>query len=145
MSVRLFILALFLVGNLAHAQTDTPEGRWKTIDDDSGEVQSVIEIYPQGKSYAGKIVQILTGNDEARCTECTGADKNKPILGLVIIQDLVADADAPSTWEDGTIIDPRKGSSYRLSAWYENGNTDKLYIRGKHWTGLYRTQTWIRE
>ena len=143
--VRLLALVLFLVGNLVYAQADSPVGRWKTVDDDSGEVQSIIEIYPDGKKYAGKIVQILTGNDDARCTECSGANKGKPILGLVIIEDLVADTDAPSVWEDGTILDPRKGSSYRLSAWYEDGNTDKLYIRGKHWTGLYRTQTWIRE
>ena len=143
--VRLLALVLFLVGNLVYAQADSPVGRWKTVDDDSGEVQSIIEIYPDGKKYAGKIVQILTGNDDARCTECSGANKGKPILGLVIIEDLVADTDAPSVWEDGTILDPRKGSSYRLSAWYEDGNTNKLYIRGKHWTGLYRTQTWIRE
>ncbi len=28
--------------------------------------------------------------------------------------------------------------------WFEKGQPDELRVRGKHWTGLYRTQTWYR-
>ena len=28
--------------------------------------------------------------------------------------------------------------------WLEEGEPNTLYVRGKHWTGLYRTQEWQR-
>ena len=140
---HLLLFLLVVVSTSMFAQTD-PTGRWKTIDDDTGEAKSIIEIYPEGKAYAGKIAEILTGNTTARCTECDGKLKDAPILGLKIIEDLRPD-DEPMVWDGGTILDPQKGSTYKLSAWYEDGNTDVLYIRGKHWTGLYRTQRWLRE
>lgn len=129
---------------MGYAQTDSPVGRWKTIDEDTGEAKSIVEIYQEGDAYAGKIAEILTDKRDALCTECEGKDKNKPILGLVIIEDLEADDD-PSVWDGGTILDPQKGSSYKLSVWYEDDNPDILYVRGKHWTGFYRTQQWVRE
>jgi len=137
----LIIAVLFSCG-LGAQTTATPAGRWQTLDDDTGEARSVIEIYEQGGTYQGKIIQILTGNNDAVCDNCSGKDKGKPILGLVIIKDLEKDGDY---WSGGTITDPQKGSDYKLSAWYENDDPDKLFIRGKHWTGLYRTQTWVRE
>ncbi len=133
------LLALFFATGL-QAQTDTPIGRWATIDDESGEKRSVIEIYERDGKYFGKIADILTDNKDAVCEECSGKDKGKPMLGLVIIKDLEKDDDY---WSGGTILDPQKGAEYKLSVWYED-SPDKLYIRGKHWTGLYRTQTWER-
>ena len=135
----------FLIPVLLSAQPDTPEGRWKTIDDETGEAKSIVEIFAKRGKYYGKIAEIISGNAQALCEECGGAKKNKPILGLEIIEDLVASEDDPYTWEDGTILDPRKGASYGLTAWFDEGEPDVLYIRGRHWTGLYRTQKWIRE
>lgn len=120
---------------------DTPEGRWKTIDDETGETKSIIEVYANGDEFEGKIAEILTNNKDAKCTKCSGKQKNAPMLGLVIIKNLEADEDY---WSGGTIMDPQKGAEYKLSAWYEDGNPDVLFIRGKHWTGIYRTQKWQR-
>lgn len=139
-----FILVFILSAALS-AQTDSPTGRWKTIDDETGETKSIIQIYAQGDEYHGKIAEILTGNTTAICEECDGSKKNKPILGMVIIEGLNADPENPGEWEGGTILDPQKGATYRLSVWFENNDPNALYIRGKHWTGLYRTQKWIRE
>ena len=144
MKPLLFILFFSLFGTL-FAQTDTPVGRWKTVDDDSGEAKSIIEIYREGNTYKGKIAEILTGNDDAVCTECDGEREGKPILGMVIIEDLSVDSDEPGEWDGGRILDPQSGSDYRLSVWFEDGNGEELYVRGKHWTGLFRTQKWIRE
>ncbi len=138
----LILIAVLLSCGLGAQTTDVPTGRWQTIDDETGEPKSVIEIYEQGGKYYGKIATILTGNDDAVCDKCSGKDKGRPMLGLVIIKDLTNKDDH---WAGGTILDPQKGSEYKLSAWYENDSPDKLFIRGKHWTGLYRTQTWIRE
>lgn len=137
----LFIAVLFSFG-LGAQSIDVPTGRWQTLDDETGEAKSVIEIYEQGGKYFGKIAKILTGNNDAVCDNCSGKEKGRPMLGLVIIKNLEKDG---KSWDGGTILDPQKGSEYKLSAWYEGNNTDKLFIRGKHWTGLYRTQTWVRE
>jgi uncharacterized protein (DUF2147 family) len=134
-----FLIAVFSLG-LSAQSTDAPTGRWYTVDDETGDRKSVVEIYEQGGKYFGRIAEILTDKKDAVCTECNGAKKNKPILGMVIIEDLKKDGDS---WDDGTIFDPRRDATYKLSAWYE-GDANALYIRGKHWTGLYRTQTWKR-
>lgn len=126
---------------LSAQQTESPEGMWQTKDDETGEVESVVEIYEQDGAYFGRIAEILTDNKDAKCTKCSGKQKDQPVLGLVIIKDLEKDGDE---WNGGTIMDPRNGSTYRLISWFdEDPNT--LYIRGKHWTGLYRTQTWTRK
>ena len=140
---QLLTLCFLLLGTLIFAQSTTsPVGRWQTKDDDTGEVKSIVEIYEVSKGkYEGKIVEILTNNKDAVCDKCEGKQKGKPMLGLIIITDLKPKSDY---WANGEILDPQKGSTYGLSAWYEDGDANKLYIRGKHWTGLYRTQEWTR-
>lgn len=138
----LILIAVLFSCGLGAQTTDLPTGRWQTLDDETGKAKSVIEIYEQDGKFYGKIAKILTGNDDAVCDKCSGKDKGRPMLGLVIIKGLEKNGDF---WDGGTILDPQKGSEYKLSAWYEGENSDKLFIRGKHWTGLYRTQTWVRE
>jgi len=137
------ILLFFTLSTLTLSaqQMDSPEGMWQTLDDETGEVESVVEIYEQDGAYFGRISDILTDNKDAKCTKCSGKQKDQPVLGLVIIKDLEKDGDE---WNGGTIMDPRNGSTYRLISWFEE-DPNKLYIRGKHWTGLYRTQTWTRK
>ena len=54
-----------------------------------------------------------------------------------------AEADGEKEWE-GKIYDPESDTEYRLVMWIEE-DPNVLYVRGKHWTGLYRTQTWKRK
>lgn len=136
----IFLLIAGISFGLGAQSTTAPTGRWYTVDEDTGERKSVVEIYEQGGKYFGRVAEILTDKKDAICTECSGAKKNKPILGMVIIEGLQKDGD---TWNGGTVFDPNKDATYRLSVWYE-GDPNVLYIRGKHWTGLYRTQTWKR-
>ncbi|NJB86167.1 uncharacterized protein (DUF2147 family) [Lewinella marina] len=144
MKYLLIILSFLAISELS-AQIGSPEGRWTTTDEETGKAKSVVEIYAKGGAYYGKVVEILTGNTTAVCSDCEGHKKNQPILGMVIVEDLKADGDAAGEWTGGTILDPQKGATYRLSVWYEDKHPDVLYVRGKHWTGLYRTQEWIRE
>jgi len=119
----------------------SPIGVWETIDDSSGKARSQIKIYEQDGKLFGKITKLLLRNDNPKCDECSGSKKNKPIVGLVIIEDMPK---YDNYWKGGTILDPESGSEYDCSLWFENKNYDKLYVRGRHWTGLYRTQTWNR-
>jgi uncharacterized protein (DUF2147 family) len=123
------------------AAADTPVGRWNTVDDKTGKVGSTVEIYEQGGKVFGRIVALPEPNDAQgkpkTCTRCTGADKDKPIVGLVIIRDLGA---ADGRYKGGTILDPEDGKVYKAEVWVE-GKT--LKVRG--FVGfLYKTQTWVK-
>ena len=137
-----YLIGAFLLTTLAVTAQTSPVGTWKSVDDKTGEVKSHIEIYEQGGKYFGKVTKIMRADrQDRRCTECDGKRKDQPILGMVIIEDLEADGDY---WKGGTILDPESGNTYRCSVWFEDGNAGELKVRGKHWTGLYRTQTWQR-
>lgn len=139
---QLFLSFALLLGVLGTASAQlSPLGVWKTVDEETGEAKSQVTIYERGDKLYGKISKILTDRPNAKCEECSGKKKNQPIQGLVIIEDLEPTDDY---WKGGTILDPQNGKEYGLSVWFENGDPDLLFVRGKHWTGLYRTQNWYR-
>lgn len=132
------VVMLFGVGTLL--ASDVP-GTWKTVDEKSGKVRSQVEMYEQGGKLFGKITGLAEPKDEQgkpkMCTTCTGADKDQPIVGLVIIKDLSLSGDR---YKDGTIMDPEDGKVYKAEVWVEDG---KLKVRG--YVGLfYKTQTWLK-
>ncbi|MBE99574.1 MULTISPECIES: DUF2147 domain-containing protein [Flavobacterium] len=116
-------------------------GKWKTIDDETGEAKSIVEIYEQNGKIYGKVVEILNpAKKNAKCTKCEGSDKDKPILGLVIIRGLEKDGDE---YTDGDILDPNKGKLYSCTIKLEG--KDKLNVRGYlGFSLLGRSQTWTR-
>lgn len=136
----LIIFSLVLFAGLATAQ-NSPIGVWKTIDDETGDAKSHVEIYENNGKYYGKVVKLLKAATATVCNECPGNKKGKPIEGMVIIDNLEP---YKYYWANGEILDPKTGKIYGCSAWYENDDYDTLYVRGKHWTGLFRTQTWYR-
>lgn len=131
---------LFLCLGL-YAMAQSPAGIWKTVDDKSGEARSYVEIYEQGGKYFGKITKLLQSEPGILCEECKGDKKNKPVLGLVIIEDMKPHKDF---WKGGSILDPESGNDYSCSIWFDDDEKEVLKVRGKHWTGLYRTQTWYK-
>ncbi|NHF60199.1 DUF2147 domain-containing protein [Flavobacteriaceae bacterium TP-CH-4] len=117
-------------------------GEWKTIDDETGEAKSVVEIYENDGKVYGKIVELLQEEDRGRlCTKCEGDDKNKPVKGLVIMKEMKKDGDE---YEDGTIFDPKKGKRYDCKIWIDDDNPDILNVRG-YVSFFYRTQQWHRK
>lgn len=135
-------LALIVASMSAAVAKGSPIGVWKTIDDETGEAKSHVEVYKASDgTYEGKIVKLLLSPQDKKCAECPGERKNKKLVGMVIVDDLETYKDY---WKNGTIMDPETGSEYGCSAWFEEDKPDELKVRGKHWTGLYRTQTWYR-
>lgn len=130
-----------LLGTLALA-AQSATGTWQTIDDKTGEARSLIEIYERDGKLYGKIAGILRDDAEERCSTCSGRRKDQPYLGMEIISG--AEPDGELEWDDGKIYDPESDNTYGLVLWIEPEEPDVLYVRGKHWTGLYRTQTWQR-
>lgn len=116
-------------------------GKWKTIDDETGKAKSVVEIYKQNGKIYGKVVEIFDASKrDLNCVECSGSDKDKPIMGLVIIKGLQKDGDE---YNGGTITDPNNGKVYKCYIELEGANT--LNVRGYiGFSLLGRTQTWTR-
>ncbi|MGB0166578.1 MAG: DUF2147 domain-containing protein [Luteibaculum sp.] len=134
---------LFLVfGFSVHGQEIF--GTWKTIDDESGEAKSLVEIYKQdGKAY-GKVVKLFRKPTEIQdplCNLCEDDRKGQRVMGMEVIRGLEKDG---NEWEDGTILDPQNGKEYDCKIWLDEENPDKLIVRG-YILFFYRTQTWLRQ
>jgi uncharacterized protein (DUF2147 family) len=116
------------------------EGKWKTIDDETNEPKSIVQIFEKDGQYYGKIIELFLKPDadpHPTCDKCPDDDprKDQPILGMVILQDLKPDGDA---YSGGTILDPKNGKVYKCKIWAEG---DELKVRASI-LFLFRTQTW---
>src|SRR4029450_13242827 len=80
-----FAMALTILVGPALA-ADAPVGKWKTVDEKSGQVTSEVELYEQGGKVFGKIIGLPEPNDAQgkpkTCTKCPGADKDTPVVAL---------------------------------------------------------------
>ncbi len=131
----LFVMISFFVNS------QTVFGKWYSIDEDTNEKESIIEVYEKdGKAYA-KIVSILDEERrDATCTECKGKRKNQPILGMDILTGLKKKEEE---WSGGKILDPKNGKEYKCYIKLLDDNT--LKIRGYIGFSLIgRTAIWKR-
>ena len=139
-----FIALLLLVLPMAAFAQSSPEGRWKTIDDETGKVKSIVEISKAANgTLQGKVVEVLSSDrgPNPTCDKCKGANKGKPIKGMTILWGLEADGDGE--WSGGTVLDPAKGKTYKSKLeLLEGGN--KLGMSGCV-AFFCRQQVWVRE
>ncbi|HGY56933.1 MAG TPA: DUF2147 domain-containing protein [Caldithrix abyssi] len=136
------VLVFISFNGLLNAQDNSIVGRWKTIDDETGEPKSIVSIYERDGKYYGRIDSLFRkpGEDpDPICDKCPEDDPRykQKTIGMEIIKDMVKDGDE---YVDGTILDPKKGKIYNCKLWIEDG---KLMVRG-YILFLYRTQTWYR-
>ena len=142
------VLGLVLAGTAfaAAAQSTSPAGAWKTIDDATKKEKSVVRIVDNGGVYSGRIEKLLesTMAPDAVCKECTDDRKDKPVVGLLIVRNMKQSADDKSVFEGGDILDPANGKVYKAKMkLVDNGS--KLEVRGFVGISLLgRTQTWVR-
>jgi uncharacterized protein (DUF2147 family) len=140
--MKRFLIPIFcLIAIFANAQTVL--GKWKTIDDETGEPKSIIEIYERGGKVYGRITKLFRKPNEDQdpvCDECDPEDLRykRKIIGMEILKDMVKDEDE---YADGEILDPNNGKIYRCKLWLEGKD---LKLRG-YLGPFYRTQTWVRE
>lgn len=138
---NLWKIALISLLTITGLQAQGVLGKWTTIDDNTGEARSVIEIFERGGKVYGKIVAI---KDPAKrdnvCEKCTGDDKNRPILGLELLKGLEKNGDK---YDGGYITDPDNGKRYKCYIELEDANT--LRVRGYIGMAILgRTQIWQR-
>jgi len=117
-------------------------GKWKTIDDNTGEPRSIVEIQELEGKLFGKVVKIFPRPNlepDPICKKCSPDDPrfNKKIIGMEVIRNL---AKSGAEYDGGDILDPENGRVYRSKIWVEG---KVLKVRG-YWGPFYRTQTWQR-
>lgn len=135
---------LLLISSSLFAQQDEITGLWKSIDDETNKPKSIVKIYLQDGKLYGDIVKLFRTPEEDQdpvCDKCDEDDSRymKKIIGMTIINDMEFDED-DNEWEDGEILDPKKGSTYDCKLWVEDG---KLQVRG-YIAFFHRTQEWIK-
>ena len=136
---------LLLFSVFSFSQTSI-EGLWKTIDDETGRIKSVVEITERDGQFYGSIVELFRLPEEDQnpiCDLCEDDRKDVPALGMEIVRNMVLSDGETQEWEDGTICDPKKGSIYDCEMWFADGDTDVLKVRGYIWF-VFRTQDWLR-
>ncbi|WP_297806443.1 DUF2147 domain-containing protein [uncultured Polaribacter sp.] len=116
-------------------------GKWYSTNDETGEIDSVIEVYKKQEKAFGKIIEIKNSERKnAVCDLCKDKNKNKPILGLNILNGLEKDGEE---WSGGTILDPRNGNVYKC--FIQLVQQDKLKIRGYLGLSIFgKTAYWQR-
>ncbi len=115
-------------------------GKWKTIDGQTGEEKSIVEIYKKNGKIFGKIIQILNHEDQdVLCEKCDGDERNMPVLGLELIKNMVQVGDY---FKKGTIFDPENGKKFRCRLMLTK-DPNILQVRG-YVAFLYATQYWLR-
>ena len=125
------------------SQINSIVGTWKTIDDKTGEEKSLVRIYKaENGKYYGKIEKLFQ-NPDGKCVNCKDENKDKPILGMVIITDMIEKGDK---LDGGFILDPANGEKYYVTIIYEKGS-GKLKLRGSidKFGMLGRNQYWVKE
>ena len=140
--MKLIFSALFFItlGNLSLAQTVV--GKWKTIDDNSGDPRSIVEVFEKVGKVFCKIVKLYRkpGEDpDPVCDNCDSGDPRfmKKIIGMEIMAGLVKDG---VEYAGGHILDPENGKVYRCKIWVED---KQLKVRG-YLGPFFRTQSWLR-
>lgn len=137
---KIFVILVLVSTHFSLIAQSDIFGKWKTVDDETGKVRSIVEIYEKNGKAFGKIAKIYTeaGEDQDPiCDLCSDERKNKKIIGLEIIQGMEFNSD-DKEWVDGEILDPENGKTYDCEIWRDN---DKLKVRG-YVSFFYRTQTW---
>ncbi|MEQ8424100.1 MAG: DUF2147 domain-containing protein, partial [Cyclobacteriaceae bacterium] len=128
-SAQVLFILLIVIAVTQPVSAQSILGKWKTIDDETNQPKSVVEITEKDGKIVGKIIQLFRGPDEdpdTVFTECPSDDSrfNQKVLGMEIIQNMSPDDDE---FSGGTILDPKVGKIYRCRLWVEGEN---LKVRG---------------
>ncbi|MBO5809218.1 MAG: DUF2147 domain-containing protein [Bacteroidales bacterium] len=129
------LLVLVFSSMFASAQIDKILGEWYTVDDETGAVKALVNIY-QGDNglYYGQIIKVFKNGVE-------NPDSDRK--GMVIVKDMRAE---DGMLMGGTIYEPESGKTYYAKISY-NKEDNTITLRGsldkRGWVG--RSQTWIKE
>ncbi len=128
---NILITGMLALCSMVAQAADGIVGFWTTIDDETKDAKSVVQIYEYQGKYYGRVVELL--KDKSAKAKIPGSPS---VLGLDIIWDLEKDGD---TYSGGEVLDPVKGKVYGCEIRRDGKN---LIVRGKI-AFLGRNQTWL--
>jgi uncharacterized protein (DUF2147 family) len=106
----------------------------------NSEIRTRVEIYQSTGGLAAKVTQLDPKATLKDCASCSGALKNRPLLGMNIIWGLQMNG---QTWDQGYILDPESGKIYDCKVWLDG--PDALQVRGYIKLPVFgQTQIWNR-
>lgn len=144
MRILIFIILLSCCFRLSYAQADKVIGVWM-----SEEKDGKVEITKRNNKYYGKIIWVapknyINGEPKKDLNNPDPALRTRSNLGLEILKDFIYDSD-DKEWIDGTVYDPKNGSTYSCYMWFEGNNENVLNIRGYiGFSLLGRTTLWTK-
>lgn len=126
------------------AESSSPVGTWKTIDDENGHAKSIVQISEENGELTGKVLRVLESERGLHpvCSACTGDRKDKPVEGMTIMWGVHKSG---NVWDGGKILDPKSGKTYSVKLSLVDGGK-KLDVHGYLGIAMLgRSQTWLRE
>jgi uncharacterized protein (DUF2147 family) len=125
------------------AQSPSPAGLWRTIDDKTHKTRGLVRLFEKDGAIFGKIEASFDPKEAQEiCAKCGDDRKDKPVIGMVFLRDMKKRGEE---YSGGDILDPDTGWIYRCKMTLEEGGR-KLTVRGYLGLALIgRSQTWIRE
>ncbi len=121
------------------ADATSPVGLWKNED-------ATFEIFENKGKLSARIVTLTEpktseGKEKTDIHNPDPSKRNRPIIGLVFMSGFNRKSD--TRWNDGTIYDPKSGSTY--SCFMELVSPDRIKVRGFVGISLIgRTEVWTR-
>lgn len=129
----------------ASPAADPALGQWLAPEPAEG-TTTIVEIYPEGETLAGRVVRIVDSDQRElhrHCDRCPGALRGQALAGMRFLWGLRRDQEQ---WTDGTVMDLRDGLTQGITA------TAKLAVHGdtlelrayRGLPALGQTRTWYR-
>jgi uncharacterized protein (DUF2147 family) len=138
---RLLFAAFLALFTMCMATAQSVVGTWKTIDDETNSAKSHIELTLSADGVlTGKVIKLLAKPETTVCDKCTGALKDKLVIGMDVLQNM---KEKDGYYQGGTILDPTNGKTYKCKLWLKSGDGNTLEVRGSLGP-FYRTQKWYR-
>jgi uncharacterized protein (DUF2147 family) len=135
----IFLSCAYGATSIRAAETPSPIGLWKNED-------ATFEIFENGGKLGARIVSLREpktpeGKEKTDIHNPDRSKKERPIIGLVFMSGFSRKSDL--RWDNGTIYDPKTGSTY--SCFMELDGPNKIKVRGFIGISLIgRTDVWTR-
>ena len=110
------------------------------------EGKSHVQIEPCGDRLCGTIIWLKEPNDEDGNPKRDKDNqdeslRDRPIIGLKLLNGFKPDGDSKTAWDDGTIYNPEDGKTYSSEMALEGDNI--MMVKGCVWI-FCKKQTWTR-